>query len=271
VNDKFSAQALDILDKQVKTFKEVTESIILPNSGWEDRLSQQYDDLLHNLRQIRDLARDQEIDKLKTLTSKATCETIEEIINDPIYSLNDDFWKEINRPLTKELVLVAENCRQILKDGLRAEEGEVAEFIQDFQDEVKKFTNDYIKKLFKDINTNLLRKFNAQFKHDEKGAHRNWVAMEKHQIEELWQKVKADCDPIFHQFKYIKIDWNVMALDSSMITPDGDFLQQPQESDRMARASSMMFSRLLSEVEVNKCKDRFNQDTENALEEAKRK
>lgn len=45
---------------------------------------------------------------------------------------------------------------------------------------MKKYTQDYIAKLFKDINTNLLRKFNKQFKTDEKGALRKWVAMEKH-------------------------------------------------------------------------------------------
>jgi len=35
--------------------------------------------------------------------------------------------------------------------------------------------------------------------------------------------------------------------------------------------SSLAYKRLLSEQEINKVKDRFNQETENALEEAKRK
>ena len=61
-----------------------------------------------------DRARDLEIEKLTKLTVQATKETIEEIINEPIYKLNDDFWDQINRPFCEELSLVIENCREIL-------------------------------------------------------------------------------------------------------------------------------------------------------------
>jgi len=30
---------------------------------------------------------------METLTTKATYETVEEIVNPPIYELKDDFWK----------------------------------------------------------------------------------------------------------------------------------------------------------------------------------
>jgi len=55
-----------------------------------------------------------------------------------------------------------------------------------FEYEITDHTNSYIKKLFKDINNNLLRKFNKEFKNDKGGAHRNWVSIEEDQIKKLW-------------------------------------------------------------------------------------
>jgi uncharacterized protein YbcI len=41
--------------------------------------------------------------------------------------------------------------------------------MEELEREIRKFTGEFIKKLFKDINTNLLRRFNNEFKNDEKG------------------------------------------------------------------------------------------------------
>jgi hypothetical protein len=41
------------------------------------------------------------------------------------------------------------------------------------------FTTDYIKKIFRDINTNLSRKFNLMFKKEDGTKNRDWRAMEE--------------------------------------------------------------------------------------------
>lgn len=73
-----------------------------------------------------------EIEKLKNLSLKATHQTIEEIVNQPIHELDDDFWAKINKPLIKELVLVSENCSEILMKGMKTSAEEEAEFIESF-------------------------------------------------------------------------------------------------------------------------------------------
>jgi hypothetical protein len=55
-------------------------------------------------------AREKEINKLQELTKKAFYDTAEEIINDPVYQLKDNFWVEISGPLNQELSLVIQNC-----------------------------------------------------------------------------------------------------------------------------------------------------------------
>lgn len=192
---------------------------------------------------------------MNNFTIKATYETIEEIINDAIYNLKDNFWEEIRKPLFKELVLVSEEFKGILRKGLRASEEEVQDFVEQFQEEVRRYTNETIKRHFKDINVNLLRKFNSKFNYDENGAHRNWVAMEKQQIEDLWSKCKAECDECFNEFKYIKLDWNLDQIESRHITPGGDYLGDPQNSqeefkmrDSTSRQqTSLKYTRLLTE------------------------
>ena len=69
------------------------------------------------LQKIIGVARDKEITKLNDLTKKAFYETAEEIINDPIYELNDNFWVKISDPIQEELCLVIDNCIQILQKG----------------------------------------------------------------------------------------------------------------------------------------------------------
>lgn len=44
---------------------------------------------------------------------------------------------------------------------------------------MRRFTTDYVRKLFKDINTNLTRRHKAEFQTDERGTQRSWVALEE--------------------------------------------------------------------------------------------
>lgn len=73
------------------------------------------------------------------------------------------------------------------------------------EDSIYSFATEYIKRLFKDINTNLLRKFNALFKKDEAGKHRDWKTMEEGEIRELHAKCKLALEDIIKQFKFINI------------------------------------------------------------------
>jgi uncharacterized FlaG/YvyC family protein len=81
----------------------------------------------------------------------------------------------INQEFGKEIQLVSQNVREILHTGFKANENEQEDFIQRYQDDIKKFTTDMVKKLFNDINVNLLRRFNKEFKEDSEGKMRNWM------------------------------------------------------------------------------------------------
>jgi len=142
---------------------------------------------------------------MQTLTTKATYETIEEIVNPPIFELKNQFWEEIRNPYVQEMSMVLQNCQQILQTGFNSDPMEEVEFMEVFENDVRKYTADYIKKLFRDINVNLLRRFNKEFKEEANGSERNWVTMEESAIRDLWAKCKGDTEKLYEFFKYIEI------------------------------------------------------------------
>lgn len=102
---------------------------------------------------------------------------------------------------------------------------EIDEFVKVLENTLNQYTADYIKRLFRDINTNLLRKFNKDFKKDEQGKNREWREIEEPAIRELWAKIRAQLLDIIQDFKYIRLPRAFMTqtiLNSSQITPGGE-------------------------------------------------
>lgn len=92
-----------------------------------------------------------------------------------------------------------------LIESFNADDEEIEEFLSVLETSVYNFTIEYIKRIFRDINTSLLRKFNATFKKDEQQKNRDWRAMEEQQIRDLFAKQKAKLEEVINDFKYIKI------------------------------------------------------------------
>jgi len=91
----------------------------------------------------------------------------------------------------KELTDLAFNCEQVLKNGFKCDEFEINDFMKTLDHTLHLFTTEYVRRLFRDINTNLLRKFNKYFKKDEAGKNREWREIEEGKIRDLWSKCRA--------------------------------------------------------------------------------
>ena len=91
-------------------------------------------------------------------------------------------------------------------DGFKLGEDDIEEFVDSLEGNVYNFTIDYIKKVFRDINTNLLRKFCFLFKKEEEGGkNRDWRSIEETKIRELFVASKKLLEEVIGDFKYIKI------------------------------------------------------------------
>jgi len=75
-----------------------------------------------------------------------------------------------------------------------------------FEQGVYSFAVDYIQRLFKDINTHLLRKFILLFKKNDLGHNRDWTQLDENLIRDLWHKCRQQMDPMIKsEFKYVKL------------------------------------------------------------------
>lgn len=131
-NDEFHAVTAEYKLKAQEGFAKESQQLRLAGQGWEDHEATYANALERQMQEAIDTARDAEIQKLSQLTVQATKETMEELINGPVYNLQDDFWTEINEPVKQELALVIQNCRGILQTGFHARPEEVTEFVDDF-------------------------------------------------------------------------------------------------------------------------------------------
>ena len=113
-------------------------------------------------------------------------------------------------PYLKELELLALNCQHVLRQGFKCSEMEINEFVRVLETTITQFTADYIKRLFRDINTNLLRKFNKDFKKDQNGKNREWREIEEPLIRDIWAKVRAQLLDVVQDFKYIRLPKSIM-------------------------------------------------------------
>ena len=144
------------------------------------------------------------------LTQQTAKDNLENILNKPIYDLDLDFWDQMREPYEKELTTMAENTAQLLRSGFSCDDKEIIEFMTTLDTNLHQHTSDYIRRLFRDINTNLLRRFNKDFKKDENGKNREWRDIEEPKIRELWQKVRAQMLEVINEFKYIKLPRGVL-------------------------------------------------------------
>lgn len=92
-----------------------------------------------------------------------------------------------------------------MKGGFQCNDAEVNEFTSTLETNLHQFTVEYVRRLFRDINTNLLRKFNKLFKKDEGNKNREWRDIEEGKIRDIWAKCKAEMMIVINEFKYIRM------------------------------------------------------------------
>ena len=255
---------MELLAGIISTFKKKSSKLLIENSGWGDEVQRSVDTISTQLRRRIKEKRAEEIKKLHSMYCDAVKETIKTDVSSAITELNPDFWNKINLALKSEFGAIVMELEEILKEGYDASQNEFNDFIENFKNSTRKAISEYITERIKNLNDDVLRKFKKTFERDEKGVVRDWVAMEVQAIRELWAQCYTDLHNIFDKFRSIEIDFDEL-IGTPGTTPDKD-----DEPPLMKRKSSVlkMRDRLMSEVEINKCKDRFREEAERVQEDA---
>lgn len=75
--------------------------------------------------------------------------------------------------------VISNSFKNFTIGGFKCDSDEIFEFIETLERHIHQYTVEIVRRLFRDINTNLLRKFNKMFKKDENGKNRNWRDIEE--------------------------------------------------------------------------------------------
>lgn len=167
INEDFVEHSQDLFTQTINMFTKQSAKLIIDGSGWGNNVQSHQNEIQSQLKVVVQRYQEKEIEKLQDITSKATHEAVEEILSGPIYELKDDFWDVIKVNYTQEISSVLLSCDEILKKGFISNAEEKENFMERLETDIKVYAQEQIKKQFRDINTNLLRKFNNQFKNNE--------------------------------------------------------------------------------------------------------
>ena len=62
--------------------------------------------------------------------------------------MNQTLWDDINEPFGNEMQAVLGNCQQILESGFDASQQDRVEFCKRFEEDIRDYTKEQMKKLF---------------------------------------------------------------------------------------------------------------------------
>lgn len=122
-------------------------------------------------------------------------------------------------------------------------------------------------------NAGLIRKFNEAFKKDDDGKQRNWPDIEEPKIKEIFDKCKARVIVLLEEFKKLALPKSITQQEAE--TPGENdnnsfevntFIQKNPSG--IKRSSTITNSKILSEEEINKVRDKFLEDIDFSYEEA---
>lgn len=197
-------------------------------------------------------------------------------------NLNDIMREEY----IKEVKEYNNSMLKVLKEGFAMSSEAVFEFLSSSEANVNQFCCTELKSLFNNlVNQFLLRKFTLGFKKDEQGNNRNWKEVEEPKIKDLYEVNKKKAGDSIDEFKLIGFPKNITQLDSDSLEEDAEeFVEDSRQTSKFSandhierfatedlafkRKLSSVHYKILSEDEVTKVRNKFNEDTDASLQEA---
>lgn len=81
--------------------------MIVDGTSWGQQVIADEAELASQIQSLVNNAREKEIDKLQMLTQLAAKDSLEQIINKPIYDLDSDFWEQMRVPFVREMTEIS--------------------------------------------------------------------------------------------------------------------------------------------------------------------
>lgn len=144
-------------------------------------------------------------------------------------------------------------CIKILRDGFETSDQDEHDFIQELETKAFTSTHKELTKCARNINDHVIRKFKELFNRNEEGNVREWYKIDEEDIVKIWESCCVEMKKYFDWFKHFDIPKHVNATPLTRGESFGEAKETLLDSQTLARAE-----------------DRFKDDSEQLLEDAKR-
>lgn len=207
--------------------------------------------------------------------------------------MENNLVSNLKKDYVEQVETYNENLQDILKHGFGMSRDEVYEFLSKSEKQAHAYCIKELKVVFQqNANQHLLRKFNDSFKKDENGKRREWRDVEEAKIKEFFDESKRRVETLFEQFKRVFFPTGITQIerekpglnDSQKTFSIEDLANNPdlaKEEGQGSNADGMGFRRsrssiaissirILTDEEVSRVKQKFDEETEFAYDEALR-
>ena len=193
--DDVAEQLSKILDtlavSSVESYKRKADKLVMKGSNWAMKVQ------IHaaTLKAFLDTAIANCKEKMKTRLSqtaqKAHQANIKEFLHDRITDLPENLAASLRDAYAEQIEQFNANLQDVLLEGFGMGRDEVLEFLRENEKDAYDFTVQEIKIIFRqNASTNLLRKFNDDFKKNDNGGKRDWRTIKEEQIKEIFDVSK---------------------------------------------------------------------------------
>ena len=252
VSDNFHADSTQFKQEAIDGFKQQGMSLVIVNSGWDEDIEHELDDLELRVDKTTHDWRERQLDKLIKNCHGHILQELEPKITYPIVNLEDNFSETIETQYKQTVTDNEKTFKDILEVGFQMKTGEYDDTVEELENKVYEDSIRMLRKTVSDLSTHIKRKFDEVFRKDSDNKPREWFKIEVDDIKSIWESSVKSMDKYFELFVEIAIPRQVSHHGQMTSRPSFD-----TSSDR-----------ILDDQQVQRSKDRFNDEANLALEDA---
>lgn len=264
-NENFSQVSQQVKEKFMNQLRDELKDIQFYDS-WDVGEDNEalFDEIIENQRQIQ-------IEVKKEEVVKKILNLLEDCVQNRFDSLNEEFWTEVNQDFVSNFRNIIISYNAFLDAYFKITEEEEKAFTKGCEDNV--YTE--LKKEFfrhnKDIISYATDNFKKSFWYDE-GIPRPWNKMLESQIDQLYEKNKAQNLTLLDMFEYFKMIKNPLALIEYKKVEEEEFNKIVNEMiPKMVKSKDTQFEKFLTPEDIKGMKLRYSDEIKEIYDDAKRR
>ena len=192
-----------LYEVQMGSFIRHSNSLVIDGSTWAVKVTGFVTELKSHLTSLIEACKENMLRKMENHARKTHELNMKSQLNTGMEVLNETIVQDLKKTYVSNVTDFNDNIRPVLGQGFGMTEDDTYDFLKENEESIFEFAVSEMKNASRHVNVTLLRKFNEQFKKDDKGKSRNWRDIEENEITEIFKATKASIEVVLEEFKKI--------------------------------------------------------------------